>query len=69
MSNWSLNLRPHVATPAQDLHTWLLHLRDHLRPASQIANETGFVQPKRFCTNCQKPSQESSSACSSSSPG
>ncbi len=28
-----------------------------------------FVQPKNFCTNCQKPSQRSSSACSSSSSG
>ena len=29
----------------------------------------GFAQPMNFCTNCQKPSQWSSSACSSSSPG
>jgi len=28
-----------------------------------------FAQPKNFCTNCLKPSQGSSSACSSSSSG
>ena len=29
----------------------------------------GFAQPKNFSTNCHKPSQGSSSVCSSSSPG
>uniref|UniRef100_A0A4W5PQQ5 ATPase family AAA domain-containing protein 2 n=1 Tax=Hucho hucho TaxID=62062 RepID=A0A4W5PQQ5_9TELE len=31
-------------------------------PATRTADETGFAQPKNFCTNCQKSSQGSSSA-------
>ena len=34
------NRRPHVTTPAQNLHIRLLHLRDHLRPATHKADET-----------------------------
>ena len=34
------NRRPCETTPAQDLHTRLLHLWDHLRPAIRTADET-----------------------------
>uniref|UniRef100_A0A4W5QAV8 Transposase Tc1-like domain-containing protein n=1 Tax=Hucho hucho TaxID=62062 RepID=A0A4W5QAV8_9TELE len=39
-SNRPCNRRPSVTTPAQDLHIRLLHLRDHLRPATQTVDET-----------------------------
>ena len=40
MSNRSYIRRTRVTMPAQDLHIWLLHLRDRLRPATQTADET-----------------------------
>ena len=39
-SNRPQNRRPPVTTPAQDLHIWLLHLQDRLRPATRTADET-----------------------------
>jgi hypothetical protein len=64
MSNRPHKRRQRVTTSAQDLHIRLLHLWDRLRPAIRTADETVGLHKKNFCTNCQKPSQGSSSACS-----
>ncbi|KAM9498914.1 uncharacterized protein ACWYII_002090 isoform 1-T1 [Salvelinus alpinus] len=45
------NRRPRVTTPAQDLHTWLLHLRDRLRPATRTADEIGLDLTAVRCRN------------------
>ncbi len=34
------NRRPHVITPAQDLHIQHIHLQDHLRPVTRTAAAT-----------------------------
>uniref|UniRef100_A0AAZ3R154 Large ribosomal subunit protein uL29 n=1 Tax=Oncorhynchus tshawytscha TaxID=74940 RepID=A0AAZ3R154_ONCTS len=48
----SHNRRPCVSTPAQDLHIWLLHLQDHLKPATWTPDET---EPCRSEVHCQSP--------------
>ena len=35
-------------TPAQDLHIWLLHLRDRLRPVTRTADETVGLHNQRI---------------------
>ena len=67
-SNQPHNRRLHATSLAQDLHIWLLHLRDRLRPATQTADETGDFHNRRSSAQTQKPFQGSSSVCSSSSP-
>uniref|UniRef100_A0AAZ3PD94 Transposase n=1 Tax=Oncorhynchus tshawytscha TaxID=74940 RepID=A0AAZ3PD94_ONCTS len=42
------NHGPRVTTLAQDLHIWLLHLWDCLRPATQTANETVDLHNQRI---------------------
>ncbi len=71
-SNRPHNCRPHLTT-AQDLRIQHLHLQDRLRPATQTAAATiglhNQIISAKTVRNCQKLSQGSSSACSSSSSG
>ena len=48
-SNRSHNRRPHITTPLQDLHIWLLHLQDRLRGSGWGAEENFWLVIKHFC--------------------